>query len=256
MKRAVGVLLLLLPSIAHSAITDAQNAIATQNSTQSPAISFATLPGAGSAVVLFIASWNGSAHRTVSSVADNQTGNSYTRIGNSSNSAGGNFINVEEWVASNINGPSGTFTVTATLSASGDSRVVIAEYTSGALSSIIDISTCGFATSNSLTSTFNTATNQANEMIIGVMTHVAAATTITQDATNLPNLIRENEDNLSGQAINASERYVTASATYAGPWFGISNTALNCHLVATIKEAAGGAVVIFQRPRSPRMMSW
>lgn len=232
------------------AITRPRDNLSATSGSATPACSFAALPAAGSCIVVGWASWKATAH-THNSMADNQ-GGTYTQIGstltiNDNGGAGGANIRISLWKRDAISAPSGTFTVTATASATCDSRLVIAEY-AGMAASTLDQTNQASGSGTTPTTTLATTTNP-DDAIVGVLTSGAVGTvTMTEDATNLPTLIREDQDNSANQCINMAERIVSSTAAYTGNW-AITSGPWACIVVALKGAAPLGGVGI--DPGSP-----
>lgn len=185
-------------------------------------------------------------------MADNQGGTSYTQIGTTLTvkAAAGDFIYASIWYRVNISSPSGTFTVTATVGNASDCALAIVEYPL-VTASPVDQNNSAIGTSTGPTVTLATTTN-ATDAIVGLVTYVAGTTTITPDGTNLPNQLQENEDNVSGQAINVSDRSVTSTGTYTAN-FTLGAVKEWGIVAAALKLATGGAAQdtpeLYGRPR-------
>ena len=108
-----------------------------------------------------------------------------------------------------------------------------------ALTGIQDQGVDAQGTSTDATATMAATTNAA-DVIMGVMTNCFGTDAITQNATNLPNLVREDEDNAVSQSINVSYRIVTGTGTYTGNWAIAASGPWLCVVVA-LKEAGGAA---------------
>lgn len=232
------------------AITRPRDNIATVAGSASPACSFGSLPSAGSCIVFGVASWKTSAH-THNSVADNQ-GGTYTQIGTTLGVAGGGGqIRLSLWKRDNISSPSGTFTVTLTASATCDARIIIAEY-AGMATSTLDQSNTGTGTGTTASAALS-ATANADDVIVGLLTTNQAGTaSMTEDGTNLPTLVRENEDNSANQAINMAQRVVSSTGTYTGSW-AVGSSDWLC-VVAALKGAA--AATKAHPPRRQPVRIW
>lgn len=229
------------------AIARPRDNISTTSGSATPACSFATLPAAGSLVVVVFASWKASTF-THNSVADNQGNGAYTQVGTTTASNTTNdFIRLSMWYKENIAAPSGTFTVTCTASSTVDARVVIAEYTGIAAASPLDAQAAGTPAATTNATVTLAATTQADELLIGGMAWRSGTdVTLTEDATNLPTLVRENEDNQTNQAVNVAERILSATGTYTANWALSASRNWICQ-AATFKAAAGGAAARAQR---------
>lgn len=213
-----------------------QDNLATANGTANPACSFATLPGAGSCIVVAWASWAASGTPAHSSVADNQ-GGTYTQVGTTvsfnSNTAA-NVCRISLWKRDNIGSPSGTFTVTGTANQSVDSRFVVIEYGS-ALTSTLDQNGSDTNASGTAASIALSATTNADDIIVGAASvgSGAAAVTINPDDVELPTIVRENLDDLASQSINVAERLVGATGSYTPAW--VTTSAPSGAIAAALK---------------------
>lgn len=211
--------------------------IATANGTTSPACSFASLPAAGSAILVAWASWHTSSTTyTHSSVSDNQ-GGTYTQIGTTqtfNSNTGSAVCRLSLWKRDNISAPSGTFTVTGTASTACDSRFAIVEYVGVATSTLDQTNQTANTTGTALSTTLTTTTN-AQDMIVGAASvgTGAAAATLVPDPTNLPWLVRENLDDSASQSLQVVERWVGATGAYTGSWTTASGS--SAAIVAAIK---------------------
>lgn len=134
-----------------------------QGSATSFTLSFGSLPAAGHSAIISV-QLNGNA--TVSSITDNQSGNSYSRIAGLGVASGDN----ELWWCPVIVGSSGTYTATVNLSASAKYIGSIME--ASALSGIVDqISTATGSPGGAspIGITMGAANVNANDLVIALM---------------------------------------------------------------------------------------
>jgi len=187
------------------------------NGTSSLSTSLAALPASGNSIIAFIAGWSFTTPSAHNSVADNQ-GNSFTQIGTTIEAVTGPsvWIRLSAWQLTNVGSTSGTYTVTATLSAASDCDIVAIELNNMVAASLVDQNTGTNGSSTTPSATLGSSTNAYDTILAGLTW--TSASTATEDATNLPGLVREIEDNASGQALAVAERFVGATAAYTANW--------------------------------------
>lgn len=230
-----------------------QSNISSTAGSASPNCSYSSLPLSGSALIVGIASWKGSAH-THNSVADNK-GNTWTQVGTTQAfAAGGGQVRLSKWRLDNVPSATGTFTVTLTASATCDARMAIAEE-SGAQASALDQVVSGSGTGTSASVTLPTTTN-AYDVLYGVLTTGQDATAVmTEDGSF--SVVREDQDNASNQAISLIRKEVTSTGTYAVSWT-IGSAAWGAAAVALKLTAAATALLPRRQPLRvwPRVARW
>lgn len=163
MNKLAGLILLLASVPCFGSIVYVQSAITRKSNAGNPAVSFSATPTVGNLVVAAVACYSAS-NCNVTSVTDNQA-NTYTVI--AKNVA---YFSTQATVSlyyTVVTASSGTFTVTANLTASSDSTLAVAEYSGVAQSSPVDISTT--ATGSSTAATATMTTTNANDLLIQVV---------------------------------------------------------------------------------------
>ena len=160
-----------LPSC--GAIAYVQSTKTAKGNAGNPTASFSSTPTVGDLVVASVACY-AAANCNVSSFSDNQS-NTYTMVAKNIG-----YFSTQATVSlyySIITTASGTFTVTANLTASEDSTLMIAEYSGIASASPVDISTT--ATGSSTLATATMTTTNANDLLVDVVGVGGSAATPT-----------------------------------------------------------------------------
>lgn len=146
---------------------------------------------------------------------------------------------VSIWEGYNSTG--GSVTVTHTPSASSDLAIVLSEWSGLVNTGAYDVSASnnnGFSTDTSPDSTATTTTAQADELLVGIMTHNGTTISVTPGGsfTELDDVLT----GASGAICAASYRIVSATGTYSSTWT-IGASQRWCCAIATFKAAAGGS---------------
>lgn len=217
----------------------AQSKKANTGGSSTPTVSFDSLPATGSLIYVHITSYQSSGTTpTISSVADNQGNGNYTLVETQVTTGGSDNYTHAVYFLQATAAPSGTFTVTTTFTASVSSFITIVEVT-GHDSGQMHKQVKATGSSTNATATLG-ATTATDCLILGGMTHNNGTPSITNDATNLPTQLQEEEDNNSTEAGNVAYRKVTSTGTYTGNWAIGSSTTWAVILVA-ISAPGGGA---------------
>jgi hypothetical protein len=202
--------------------------------------SFATLPAAGNAVIVKIGLPANPGN--ISSISDNQTGNTYTLVTGLNNV--GSAADYIYWCSS-IGTPSGTFTVSVTTS-SGSPQVAIMEVSG--LSGAVDVASDSSNTAlTSFTMTNSSVNANANDLVVAGISlgtaFGATATSLTTPPTSSYTVLMFVDGATSGAPDNgtsAGYKIVSALETSAASWSwtaGDSNPS-----VATIATFKGASV--------------
>lgn len=187
-----------LPAIAY-----VQSVKTSKSNAGNPTASFSATPTVGNLVVAAVSCY-AAANCNVSSITDNQ-GNTYSSV--ASNVAYFSTQATTSLYYAMAATASGTFTVTANLTASEESTLVIAEY-SGIASAPLDISTS--ATGSSTLATATVTTTNANDLLIlsaGVGGAGAAPTAGTSYT------MRQAQGGLASETIGLEDRVVSSAGS-------------------------------------------
>lgn len=205
-----------------------QSAVKPLAGAASTTISLPSNVAAGNCVVVFTTSWGASS----SSVTDN-LGNSYTSLVSGSNAGADPFSRI--FAATNVAG--GALTATINFLSTIDATIIIAEFSGVALSSPAEGANIAVGTGTSPSVSTNSATTDAGDVIIGVVTHDGATNAITEAGT----LIAEQENNTTYQSGNAQYTLPGSTGVQTLTW----TTAVSVNWLATVvalKPAGAGSV--------------
>lgn len=210
--------------------------------------SFASLPSAGSLIVVGFYGVAGGNPTYAATCADNQS-NTYTEIDQATSGAGGTRIGAAMFYAKNIGSPSGTFTVTISSLPSGAHTMWIAEVSGADTTAPLDKhSILGNPTNASTQNPTTSATGalaQAAEIVFGQTgtypTFQSGGTTSIDNAgyTQIIDTGTGENTNTYGWG-EADYKIVAATTTQTLTWttdYGANDCLAS---VATFKEAAGG----------------
>jgi hypothetical protein len=189
--------------------------------------SFASPPADGNFLVVAVSAWNGGTE-AISSVTDNQSGNTYSLAVSQARPGDGKLF---LYHCPNVNHDSGTFTITVTFGGSGYyGSVAILEYSGVATSSPLDTTNSGSGTSTTPSSGSVSPTGTC--LYLGAV-YPAVTTTITADGG-----WTQRQELESGEALSVIEQVTSGSLT-AGWTLGSSGGW--AALIAAFDEAAGAA---------------
>jgi hypothetical protein len=234
-----GAALSLLPGSA-AAIAVVQSASANNGGASSTAlsVSFASPPTPGNAVIVI---WSSRELASVTALADNQAGNTYSSVVVETSSANG--VDSEIWWEPAVVGSSGTFTVTGTASATAEFVITIVEVSG--LTGVDKTKAQGAENdTETLTATAAAANTNANDLVIANM-----ATGFTNTAIGISSPANTGYTSLSlipgtgsyEGVVQTSFKIVSAIETSSANW--TSTTAFN-GAAGTLATFRGTAPVV------------
>lgn len=199
--------------------------------TATSSVSFSATPTPGNLIIV-VTEMGSPGLNAISSVADNQTGNTYTQVGTTRFTAGNNCLQL--WYAQNVNA-TGTFTVTATPSTTTSSReITILEYSGAAISGVFD--QAASTTGNSTTPSGGSITpTKANSLVIGAFTD--DGTTGTTIAQGTGYTLRNSDTDGTTDIRNGVEDLIQTTAAAATGSFTIGSAFAWAAIVASFNVA-------------------
>lgn len=223
------------------AIASPRSAISTGSATS---VSFATLPTAGSTVIVHVTQYRSLALPTQPTVADNQgVANTYTLVtnGTATITTGNDNVRVSTFVCKSIGATSGTFTITET-GTDGDRTLVCEEYTGTDTTNTVNIS------GNATAAGGSTAISKALTSTVTNCYGTAAMTTTTGSnpfsmtpANETTTTVKEEENNATAQCISVANDPVATAASHTG---GFTHASAPSAMTYTILAPATGAVTL------------
>lgn len=209
------------------------------------AISFGSLPAAGTAVIVSInLSESGTTQTTVTGVADNQSGNTFVKIKSAWSGFGGS---VELWWCPSITTPSGTYTVTVTLATVAQCNGWLLDMMAvPGLAGTVDQSNTGIASSGaSLTVTNGSPNTNANDFVVAtmVMGNFNPTPALSDPSSGYTSWFLDQSVINNQTGMGAGYKTVSAleTSSAAWTWTGSSN---NSGIVATFQTSASGGTSI------------
>lgn len=199
------------------------------------ATTFTSLPAAGDAVTVAIRAYSGGAGVSVSSVVDNQTGNTFVKISSGSDTA--NNGQLELWWCSSITAPSGSYTVTATLSAANQARLDLMEYGSG-----LSLDKTGSNTATGTTGTVTASganTSTTNSVVAAICASYDAGSAISDPTGYTPFVNDTGFVNFVDTNISYKTEVATVTSSASG--WAWTNSQAYIALIATFKSSGGGS---------------
>jgi hypothetical protein len=226
------------------AIATPQNAISSAASTS---VSFALLPTAGSSIVVHVSQYRSGAVPTQPTIADNQgVGNVYTLAPSATATltSGTDNWRVSIFVCKVIGATSGTFTITETAT-DGDRTLVCEEYTGTDTVNTVNISGNASAAAASTSISKLLASTVANCYGTAAMTGSNAANPFSMTPANeTANLVREEENNSTAQAICVGNGAVVAIGNHTGGFTHAASASVMAYVLLAPAIAGTAAVIM------------
>lgn len=208
------------------------------------AASFGTLPTAGNAV---IAIWSSRSAVALSTVGDNQSGNTYSSVIAATSSPNG--TDSEIWWLPSVVGSTGTFTVTGTLGSSQVAVLTLMEVSG--LTGVVDQTGTETALGSKTTvvCTASGANAHANELVVANLCvgYLGSASGTSNPCTSSYTSIEFLDGNGSFSGVcQTSYKIVSAIETSSATWTATSNigNAGCCASIATFTGVAGTTATI------------
>jgi hypothetical protein len=213
-----------------------QSTTATGHNVDSVAQAFASSVTAGSLLVVCVSHYTSTSGNCTVSDSKSQT---YTQVGTQMAGLHDSSQKLEVWYTENAGAGATTITVNPPGSSS-DIRIAILEYSGISTSGSVDVTISAQAdTASTAVDTSNLTTTQANDLLVGVMTHYSATMTITPSASYTQR--QENETNSADCAINVEDRNAATAGNYNATWTTASSSYWMCRAVA-FKQAASSQI--------------
>lgn len=198
--------------------------------------SYASTPTVNNLLVIAVSSSGPNA--PVTSITDNQSGNTYTQVGSTSADAGGNNIQIFYCI---VVGASGTFTLTINFAGVAvGSTAAIFEYSGNATSGVLDQTDIGTGTSTTPASTSITP-SVANCLVFSAMDDAASDGTTIDPGTNFT--IQEKQLTSSTLERIGTEDWIQTTATATTGPFIIGSSVGWCTKVASFKPLVTATVL-------------
>lgn len=224
-----------------------QSATQAANGASSVAVSFGALPTPGNSI---IATFNCSNAVQISTLTDNQSGNTYGSVVIEKDTVDGN--DAEIWWLSSVVGSSGTFTVTATVSGSYNIQLTIMEVSGLTAVDKTGTATSGGSRATTLTVTGSAQNANANDLVVATLsgsygpTPTGNSNPCTSGYTSL--YFSDGNSSTYGNIAQGSYKTVSGVETSSATWTNTANSGAGSYLTAVIAT--------FKGPTSTAPIAW
>ncbi len=203
-------------------------------------VNLAALPTVGNALLIGIALFQNTGGSDVTSVTDNQTGNTYVKIAESAETSGEVAM---IYACESIASASGTFTLTVNTNSANDYMTVGVAEISGLAAAPVDVTDTVTSAVNTTTPSIGptAATAQADEIAFGVLCCIGANPTNLSSPAGYTNVYVQ--QNTTYQVASIDYEILSATGTLNPTWTAGSGTQNGWSIaLATFKAASGSTL--------------